>query len=145
MLRIHGWLLSFSLALVIACVGGGQSSSGGDVELSQAGAGVRFSDPLAQRADSLLRAGHAWRATALLAPKLTTPSTASPELRLTGARAAAGWDGWTEVERILRDAPWLDNQFGGEGRELLAQSALERNADALSNAQRALADARDET
>jgi len=145
MIRIHGWLLSFSLALVIACVDDAHSSSSGDVDLSGAGAGARrFSDPLAQRADSLLRSGHAWRATALLAPKLTTPSTASPEIRLTGARAAAGWDGWTEVERVLRDAPWLDNQFGGEGRELLARSALERNSDALSNAQRALADANDE-
>jgi soluble lytic murein transglycosylase len=65
-------------------------------------------------------------------------------LRFTGARAAAGWEGWTEVERLLRDAPWLDSQFGGEGRELLARSALERGTDALPDAQRALAAARDE-
>ena len=96
-------------------------------------------DPLAARADSLVRAGRPWRATALLASGLRTPASASPELRLAGARAARGWQGWDEVERLLRDAPWLDSQFGGEGRELLARSALERGGDAVVDARQALA------
>jgi len=149
MIRIHGWVLPFSILLSTGCVERAESrandSAMGDVDLSiQTGTAVRADDPLAQRADSLLRTGHAWRATALLAPRLTTPATDSPELRLVGARAAAGWEGWTEVERLLRDAPWLDSQYGGEGRELLTRSALERGTDALPDAQRALAAARDE-
>ncbi|MEO8334827.1 MAG: lytic transglycosylase domain-containing protein [bacterium] len=148
MIRPHGWLFTFSFVLCVACVERADSrgdSAAGDVDLAQSQAAAQqLDDPLAQRADSLLRTGHAWRATALLASRLTTPATATPELRLTGARAAAGWEGWTEVDRVLRDAPWLDSQFGGEGRELLARSALERGADALPDAQRAVAAARDE-
>lgn len=101
-------------------------------------------DPLAARGDSLVRAGRHWRATALLASGLVTPASASPERRLAGARAAAGWEGWREVERILRGAPWLDSRFGGEGRELLARSSLERGQgaqDAQDDARLALADA----
>jgi soluble lytic murein transglycosylase len=148
MIRIHGWLLS-SLILSAACVERADSrnanSATGDVDLSRRQSAVSaHDDPLVERADSLLRTGHAWRATALLAPRLTTPASAAPDVRLTGARAAAGWDGWTEVERLLRDAPWLDSQFGGEGRELLTRSALERATDALPDAQRALASAHDD-
>jgi soluble lytic murein transglycosylase len=95
-------------------------------------------DSLAARADSLVRAGRPWRATVLLAPQLRVPASASPELRLAGARAAAGWEGWFEVERLLRDAPWLDAQFGGEGRELLARGALSRGQEAVMDARRAL-------
>jgi soluble lytic murein transglycosylase len=112
-----------------------------DTDLTRA-AGERLTgDPLAARADSLIRGGRPWRATVLLAPRLTTPASAPAELRLAGARAARGWEGWGEVERLLRDAPWLDKQFGGEGRELLARAALERGQDALPDARQAVADA----
>jgi soluble lytic murein transglycosylase len=132
--------------LVLACGTTADSraepNAGREVDLAHvASAAVLQGDPLAQRADSLVRAGRPWRATALLAPRLTSPSSASPELLLAGARAAAGWDGWTEVERLLRNAAWLDTQFGGDGRELLARSALERGADALGDARLALHDA----
>jgi soluble lytic murein transglycosylase len=96
-------------------------------------------DSLAARADSLVRAGRSWRATALIASSLRVPANASPALRLAGARAARAWEGWTEVERLLRDAPWLDSGFGGEGRELLARAALERGQDAVSDARLAVA------
>jgi soluble lytic murein transglycosylase len=140
---------------VLACVllaacgreGGAHQAarSNGDVDLSAPAAGVRLADdPLAARADSLVRAGRPWRATALLAAALRTPASASPEVRLAGARAAAGWEGWSEVERILTGAAWLDRQFGGEGRELLVRSALERNADARLDARLAVEDAADD-
>ena len=99
-------------------------------------------DPLAARADSLVRAGRPWPATLLLATALRTPATASSAVRLVGARAAGAWHGWSEVERILRDAPWLDVELEGEGRELLARSALERNVSAVDDARRALPAAR---
>ena len=114
----------------------------GDVELAGARQEASLQgDPLAARADSLVRSGRPWRATALLASKLTTPEGATPEIRLAGARAAAAWDGWSEVDRILRGAPWLDRQFAGEGRELLARSELERAQDARADAALALASA----
>jgi soluble lytic murein transglycosylase len=99
-------------------------------------------DSLALRADSLVRAGRPWRATLVLAPALRTPNSASAAVRLVGARAAAAWRGWGEVERVLRDAPWLDSELEGEGRELLARGALERNLSAEDDARRALAAAR---
>ncbi len=148
MIRIHGWFVPLSIVLSAACVERAESrasdSASGDVDLSRPTAASVADDPLVQRADSLLRTGHAWRATALLAPRLAAPATATPEMRLSGARAAAGWEGWTEVDRLLRDAPWLDSQFGGEGREILTRSALERGTDALPDAQRAFAAASDE-
>ena len=99
-------------------------------------------ESLALRADSLVRAGRPWRATLLLAPALRSPSGASAATRLVGARASAAWRGWNEVERILRDAPWLDSELEGEGRELLARAALERNRSASDDARRALTAAR---
>ena len=149
MIRIHGWLWLCVLSLATSCGDRADARStetaSAEVDLARPRAlAPQQGDPTIQRADSLLRAGRAWRATALLAPRLTAPATASPELRLAGARAAAGWDGWSEVDRLLRDAPWLDSQFGGEGRELVTRSALERNVDALPDAQRALAAAHDE-
>lgn len=95
-------------------------------------------DPMVTRADSLVRAGRPWRATVLLVNRLRVPDSASPELRLVGARAAAGWGGWAAVERLLRTAPWVGTRFGGEGRELLVVSALERGEDAVPDARLAL-------
>ncbi|MEO8562151.1 MAG: lytic transglycosylase domain-containing protein [bacterium] len=99
-------------------------------------------DSLANRADSLIRAGRPWRATLLLAPALTVPTSATPAVRLAGARAAAGWNGWREVDRILRAAPWLDDQLEGEGRELVVRSALEGGQSPVDDARAAIAAAR---
>ena len=94
------------------------------------------------RADSLVRAGRHWRATRLLASRLVKPDSASPVTRLVGARAASGWQGWSEVDRLLRGAPWLDSLYGGEGRELMVRSGLARDQDVLADARLALSDAR---
>lgn len=143
MTRLNAFALATTLWATTACAQSDPRSqdraSATDVAL--AGGGQLTGDPLALRADSLVRVGRPWRATALLASRLRAPASAAPELRLAGARAAWGWDGWTEVERLLRDAPWLDTQFGGEGRELLARGALERGQDAVADARSALASA----
>ena len=65
----------------------------------------------------------------LIAPLLRDPRAVRPRLLVVAARAAAGWDGWPEVDKLLAGEPWIDTQFEGEGRELLARSALERGAD----------------
>lgn len=99
-------------------------------------------DSMVTRADSLVRAGRYWHATRLLARRLATPDSATPAARLVGARAASGWQGWDEVERILRGAPWLDSLYGGEARELLVRSGLSRDQDVRADARLALTDAR---
>jgi soluble lytic murein transglycosylase len=142
------------LVLVLACAWSpaacAQSSDGrGDaersarpVDLARGASAEVHGDALASRADSLIDAGRPWRATLLLASTLKSPATASPSARLVGARAAAQWDGWDEVERLLGDAPWLDSAFDGEGRELLVRGFLERARPAVDDARRALAAAR---
>lgn len=149
MRKSTAFIAALAVTGAIACgdadAGQREQPSQGDVDLAAASPLVSMQgDPLAVQADSLVRAGRPWRATALVAPKLTAPQSAAPELRLAGARAAAAWEGWSEVDRLLRGAPWLDGQFGGEGRELLARSVLERAQDARVDAAAALADARDD-
>lgn len=84
-----------------------------------------------------IEAGHPWQATVALAPKLAQKK---PATILIAARAASEWGGWTEVEKLLTNEVWIDSSFTGEGRELLARAALERDANdvALRNAEAAL-------
>ncbi|MEO5567931.1 MAG: hypothetical protein ABIR92_05535, partial [Gemmatimonadaceae bacterium] len=98
----------------------------------------------AMAADATLRdavkaieAGHPWKATVALAPRLAQKK---PATILIAARAASEWGGWTEVEKLLTNETWIDSSFTGEGRELLARAALERDANdvALRNAEAAL-------
>src|SRR4051812_33488435 len=97
-----------------------------------------------QSARTAIERGHPWRATQIVTPLLRGARTRTPEAGLVAARAAAGWGGWVEVERLLTKETWLDDQFNGEGRELLARAAFERDADtlALTNARAGLADAK---
>jgi len=147
MIRLTTTVLLVGIWAGVGCGAGDARSnvSGGDVDLLAAGrTSLLGPDSLARRADSLVRAGRPWRATVLLAASLAAPASASPDLRLAGARAAEAWEGWSEVDRLLRGADWLDREFGGEGRELLARSELERGQDAVADARLALAVARDD-
>jgi soluble lytic murein transglycosylase len=83
--------------------------------------------------------GHPWRATQTIAAILKTPARRTPAALIVAARAAAGWEGWAEVDKLLAKESWIDAQFGGEGRELLARSALERGVDTLALTQSRLA------
>lgn len=71
-----------------------------------------------------LRNGQAFRATQLVAPLLTSPRTRTPEVLIVAAEAAAGWEGWSTVRRLLDTVPWLDGRFDRLGRRLLAEAAL---------------------
>ncbi|MEP6491024.1 MAG: transglycosylase SLT domain-containing protein [bacterium] len=95
-------------------------------------------------ARSAIDRGHPWRATQLVAPLVRDPEKRTPAAVVVAARAAAGWGGWVEVDKLLSKEAWVDAQFEGEGRELLARSALERAADttALTYTAAALADAK---
>lgn len=98
------------------------------------------SDTAAFRAASeALAAGRPWYATRLLEPALADSAQRSPRLVLLAARTAAGWRGWSEVERLLAPEPWLDSLEGGAGRALLAEAAFEqRRPDAARHAARAV-------
>src|SRR5262245_58229349 len=125
-------------ALVTACGSSDQNNSeGGDVAGSAGETRNRNQshdlsaaiarDPALRAAQAAVDADHPWLATQRLAPVLEGQRT--PAAVLVAARAAAGWGGWTEVDRLLSGEPWVDTQFGGEGRELLARAALERGDD----------------
>ncbi len=90
--------------------------------------------------EAALRAGDPWRATRLLTPALQDPQTRTPEVLIAAARAAAGWEGWPTVERLLKDQDWLDGRFDRLGRRLLAEAALAdgRTADAMTQVRLAL-------
>ncbi len=93
-------------------------------------------------AQTAIHDGHPWRATQILAPLLRDPEKRTPAALVLAARAAAGWDGWSEVDKLLLREGWVDAQYDGEGRELLTRSALEQGNDtlALSQATRAVRD-----
>ena len=135
-------VLPLILWAATACAQGSDRERVPAVDVTRSDSASIAGDSLVTRADSLVRAGRDWHATRLLARRLAKPDTVSPAARLVGARAASGWQGWDEVERILRGAPWLDSLYGGEGRELLVRSGLSRDRDVRDDARVALADAR---
>jgi soluble lytic murein transglycosylase len=125
-------LLKLLLLLAPACacnapqVGQQQDASTGE-ELFNGEAsvvGLESADPDVRAAAAALRDGHAWRATRLVMPALRNAGRRTPEAVLVAARAAATWQGWTEVQRLLQGATWLDTEFAGDGRELLARAAI---------------------
>ena len=120
-------------AVVLLCASGCQQA-----ERREAGGDVVASIPLRPQpvpsfdedvriAQSELAEGRAWGATRRLVTALRDSVRRTPEAILIAARAAAGWGGWDEVTRLLENEPWLASRFSGEGHELLARSALERN------------------
>src|ERR1044071_2328490 len=125
--------LVLCVALVPACRDSGSQTSGGDVVLTTKPAAALAQEiaanPTLRAADSAITGGHAWRATVGLAPLLRDATHRTPAAVLLAARAAAAWDGWAEVTRLLRGQTWGDPAYGGEGRELSARAALELNAD----------------
>ena len=125
--------------LFAGLVAGCDRSHGDDGEVALAGGGHDLSvavtrDTTLGAAERALNEGHAWRATRLLAPLLKDQTRRTPAAVLLAARAAAGWEGWSEVDRLLRGEPWLGHQFAGAGYELLARAALERGVDTAAAA-----------
>src|SRR4051812_6771501 len=121
-------LLAMLAAVVSACSASNASTSNGEVaqsddELERALA----ASPVLRDATKAIDAGHPWKATLAVAP-LVAKSPTNRAAVLVAARAAAGWDGWAEVERLLGKQRWLDSAFNGEGQELLARASLASNA-----------------
>jgi soluble lytic murein transglycosylase len=88
-------------------------------------------DSVLVNATAAFQNGQPWRAAQILAPVLRDSTQRTPERVLLAARAAAAWGGWSQVDRFLSRAPWLDSRFDGLGRELLARAATARREDTL--------------
>ncbi len=118
----------------------GEVASAGQADLARA---IARNDVL-KSAQAAIDAGHPWRATQIVAPALRDSRQRTPAALIVAARAAAGWDGWAEIDKLLANQPWVDAQFDGEARELLARSALQRGADtaAVAHAAAAVQDAK---
>ena len=99
---------------------------------------------LLDEAEAAIAGGRPFAATRMLAPTLATPAGRDPAVILLAARAAAGWEGWGTVVRLLASQTWLDEFAGGEGRALLARARVERGLTPLDDARRAVASARGE-
>jgi soluble lytic murein transglycosylase len=127
--------LLFCLPLaLIACSGPRDATADGEVVPSAANASSELAGATAQSdelraASAAIDSGHPWRGTQLHSPVLRDQAKRSPAALLLAARAAAGWGGWSEVDKLIGRETWLDSQFEGDGRELLTRSALERDAD----------------
>ncbi|HEY8174829.1 MAG TPA: transglycosylase SLT domain-containing protein [Gemmatimonadaceae bacterium] len=130
------------LATTLACQQGERRESPGEVAatLPARPTPVPTPDADVRAAQIELAEGRAWLATRKVAPVLRVPARRSPEAVLVAARAASGWGGWDEVQKLLASEPWLASRFSGEGLELLARSALERGdaAEARAHAEAAL-------
>lgn len=101
--------------------------------------GAQSADPALAAARSALESGLPWRSTRMLAPILADSTTRTPAAVLLAAEAAAAWEGWGEVERLLSGAAWLDSLSGGRGHALLAEAALAHRADTAAQARAARA------
>src|ERR687885_2434622 len=77
---------------------------GGEVSI----VGLDSPDPDVRAAAVALHDGQAWRATRLVLPALRNTGRRTPEALLVAARAAAAWQGWTEVQQYLNGASWLE-------------------------------------
>lgn len=104
---------------------------------AQVGAPERQS--IVTEAQQSLLEGKPYRASSSLIPILSATGSQDPAVVLLGARAAAAWEGWGTVVRLLGNQKWLDSLAGGEGRALLARARVERSEPATDDAHRALA------
>jgi soluble lytic murein transglycosylase len=139
---IHGTLHVALLAAALACQQSDRRESAGDVSVTipTSPAPITTADADVRAAQNELAEGRAAHASKIVMPVLRVPERRTPEAVLIAARAAADWGGWQLVRSLLAFEPWLDTRFEGEGHELLARAALERDAatEARTHAEMAL-------
>ncbi|HET8655579.1 MAG TPA: transglycosylase SLT domain-containing protein [Longimicrobiaceae bacterium] len=94
----------------------------------------------ALNAQRVLDAGRPWKAWRLLRDLVDEPTAAPGEILL-AARSASQWEGWYNVEHLLKGRPWLAEENAGEGLLLLARAQEERDEreDAVATYRRYLA------
>ena len=75
-----------------------------------------------REAQTHLDEGRPWAAWKSLREYVKDPAAAPEQVVVLAARAAAGWDGWSQVRRLLQGRDWLADGAGGEGLYLLARA-----------------------
>lgn len=127
-------LLPVLLLLASGCEPPERTDSAGEVEVAERAATAlevsgESADSTVRAASIALREGREWEATRLLLPLVRGARAASAPapVAILAAQAAAGWGGWEEAKRILDAASWRGSPHAGEGHELLARLALQRN------------------
>jgi peptidoglycan lytic transglycosylase len=78
------------------------------------------------------QAGRFWHAARMLRTEGAAEGSHADILML--ARAEAGWNNWTAVAALLRDAPWLDSEGEGTGFYLLGRAEEEQGEGARAAA-----------
>jgi soluble lytic murein transglycosylase len=76
----------------------------------------------AREAEGHLEAGRPWAAWKTVRGHVSDPAHTPEPMVLLAARAAAGWDGWSQVRRLLEGRDWLAERGGGEGLYLLGRA-----------------------
>lgn len=79
-----------------------------------------------REAEGHLQAGRPWAAWKELRRFVSKPADAPDQVVLVAARSAAGWDGWSQVRRLLEGRDWLARRGGGEGLYLLGRAHAAR-------------------
>lgn len=135
MIRLPAPVSATALLLMLSASCESQRTTG-DPDAAANAAVVTASDSARASADATIRSaaealagGRAWDATRLLFPLVRDDRAAGapPLVVVLAAQAAAGWGGWDEATRILGAGAWRGTAFAGEGHELLARHALQRN------------------
>jgi soluble lytic murein transglycosylase len=75
-----------------------------------------------REAEGHLEAGRPWAAWKTLRRFVQEPAGAPDAVVLTAARAAAGWEGWSQVRRLLAEREGLERRGRGEGLYLLGRA-----------------------
>lgn len=95
-----------------------------------------------REAEGHLAAGRPWAAWQVLRGFVRNPGDAPERVVLVAARAAAGWDGWSQVRRLLDGRGWLAGAGRGEGLYLLGRAyAARQDWSAAADAYRRYLDA----
>lgn len=100
-----------------------------------------FADSVVGAASRAINDGRPWQATRLLSNLVRDQTNRPPSVLLAAARAAAQWEGWGSVVRLLDREPWLDRYGDGLGHALLGRALIERSQSeaALPHTRRAVA------
>lgn len=80
----------------------------------------------ARDAAGALDSGRPWEAWRLVRDEVFEDDAVATHVLL-GARAAAGWEGWTTIRTLLADREWLATAESGQGLFLLARAEEELN------------------
>lgn len=85
-------------------------------------------------AAAALAEGLPWRASQILGPVVRDSARRTPSAVLLAATAASRWGGWAEVQRLLAQMTWTEENGSGAADLLAARAAVELGVDSAAAA-----------